>query len=511
MIHFFRRSHFRTRSIFYLSFLLITISVFTGCTKVVDQTIAVKDTRDGISPFPFDWDNPNTNYMPTPSGTTILLPWANGASKGFSNDILYDYSKNDGWELVYNVFNTTSLQANPYFVLYNKYRGLLRIYVYVTTNAFTTSTYLTSGLTLGPNAFSSHMLNYINQDIVDFNVKKNAICQIEPTQLSANTWYASQYEIAYDPLISTHTYQEVGLNWTEKWTNITQVSMGGSLVGSLNGTVGTPPSQFNLAGTLINGVFNATGLAVLNNNKGTTDPNNEGVGNHLGLPAVVFNAIKEGVTSGYSGAVKNIFNAIFGGNSGNYQEINLTLKADLTLNGSETSGGAFIPDPGLLLGVPGTSNSQTASGYIPGYDQPMGIFYINAKPQIQVVYTQQSPPSNWDGPSNRYYLNDFYLQTSSFGYLINPSVTNIATVSIVSQEVLLPETVADPTNHFYTNSPYIELVGANGNYYKGVTMDGSKILPGQSAAVLRVTVRVTPNNGAPASTIVKTFLADLIN
>lgn len=106
-------------------------------------------------------------------------------------------------------------------------------------------------------------------------------------------------------------------------------------------------------------------------------------------------------------------------------------------------------------------------------------------------------------------MNNFAIQSSSYQYLINPSVTNIANVQVINEEVLLLETYADPLNHFYAYSPSIELVGTR-TYYKGYTIDGIKILPGLNKAVIRVTVKVTPNNGAPASTIIKTFMADIV-
>ncbi|MBD3750653.1 MAG: hypothetical protein IE931_14290 [Sphingobacteriales bacterium] len=96
--------------------------VFVSCKKhKLNNSIAIKNGTNSIPLFPFDWET--ADYMPTPSGTTILVPWANGSVKGFSSDIWYDYKTSDGWSLVYNVFNTSSLPANPWFALYNKYRG----------------------------------------------------------------------------------------------------------------------------------------------------------------------------------------------------------------------------------------------------------------------------------------------------------------------------------------------------------------------------------------------------
>ncbi|MBD3750652.1 MAG: hypothetical protein IE931_14285 [Sphingobacteriales bacterium] len=106
------------------------------------------------------------------------------------------------------------------------------------------------------------MLNYIGQDIIDVSSNQQVIAKIEPTQLASGTWYASQYEIAYDPNIVSTTYQQLGLNWTLKWTNISSVSLQGDAGGSLNGTISTPVPSFNIGGTLTQGAFEAAGLSV---------------------------------------------------------------------------------------------------------------------------------------------------------------------------------------------------------------------------------------------------------
>jgi hypothetical protein len=145
------------------------------------------------------------------------------------------------------------------------------------------------------------MLNYIGQDIVDVSSNQTAVTKAEPTQLATGAWYASQYEIAYDPKIATSTFQQLGLNWTLKWTSISSVSLGGTQQGSLNGTISTPASSFNLGNTVMKGGLELTGLAVLQSNKGTKSDFSK---NTLGLPALAFKTIQEGLTSGLTGVVK---------------------------------------------------------------------------------------------------------------------------------------------------------------------------------------------------------------
>ncbi len=469
----------------------------------------VKGT-DGIPAVPFSWWT--VDVMPVPAsytGPTIYVPWGQGAVKGFSSDIWYDMQPGDGWVMVYNEFNTTesSLPANPFFILYNQYRGTLRIYEYVTTNGFQNSDYLTSGLNLSPNSVNSSLLNFIGKDIIDVSNPSAIITKIEPTQIATNAWYACQYEMAYDPNIANSTFQQIGINWTLKWTNITQVSLGGTAVGTLNGSITTPASSgFSLSGLISNaetGALEATGLAVFNNNKG-----NNGVNNGLGLPANIFNAAQSGLSSGLSGVVKNIFSGIFGGSSsGSTQSVNLTLNATINLTGSTTGSGALIPDPGLGLGVPGTSNSQSAQGLIPYYNSPLGVFNLSGRPSVDMTTTSVSDGTE-EGSSTTY---TFAIDDNSFQKIFNPVVTNNAQIQNYFEEIMLPNMTSDQLNRGASEIGEDEQIGsipAIGDVWYINVQDG---IGPPLEVLVRIQFDVVPNNGAPRSKIVKTFLANIVN
>ncbi|RTL47441.1 MAG: hypothetical protein EKK39_14325 [Sphingobacteriales bacterium] len=496
-----------------LLFLFATL-VSTGCKKNLNSSISTTGT-DGIQPFPLSWET--ADYMPTPTGTSILVPWANGSVKGFSPDIWYDYKSSDGWTLVYNVFNTTSLPANPWFALYNKYRGLLRIYVYVTNNGFVASDYLTSGLNLAPNSISSSMLNYIGQDVVDVTKNQTSISKIEPTQLATGTWYASQYEIAYDPNIVTSTYQQLGLNWTLKWTSVSSIALGGTQQGTINGTISTPAPSFDISGLLTQGALEATGLAIFSNNAGGDKTNY--TQNTLGLPGNIFKSIQDGLQSGLSGVVKNIFNGIFGGSSSNTQEVNLTMNTKIQLTGTSSQSGAFIPDPGLGIGIPGISNSQSASGYIPGYNQPMGVFSLSSTPIINKHTTTSIVYVNEGGvnvPSTKY-TNLYTVNSNIFNsaFITNPNVINSLSDGAIIKNLQTQVVILNPnTAYNFQAFGNNETVGSY-NVYTGTSVTTNYTLehgsqPSNQAAV-RVIFDVVPNNGAPKSTIIKTFLANIVN
>ncbi len=500
-----------------LLFFFIVPFLFSSCKKDLNEKTIAVSSENSIPVQPLNWET--SDYMPTPNGTTILVPWASGSVKGFSSDIWYDYKKSDGWELVYNVFNTTSLQANPWFALYNRYRGILRLYVYVTTNGFATSSYITSGLNLSPNTIGSPLLNYIGQDIVTPGTSTAVANKVEPTQIASNTWYASEFEMAYDRNSGTETWQQVGMNWTLKWTNISQINLGGDVQGTVNGTITSPASNPDISGNVKSGLLYLTGLTVLNANAGPNSSAPE-QHNHLGLPAFVFKAVKDGLSSGLQGVIKNIASGIFGGSSANTQQVSLNINAKITLNGTSTSNGAVFPDPGLGFGIPGLSNSQTATGYIPGYLRPMGIFNLTGKPTVNRT-TSTTPGMVVGGvPYNHItstytvdntIFNSLFVQNNGTNGVINSSSTGAALQNLRTQVVVINPTTSD----FFLPNGSLETIGSLTVYTGtgvGISYDVEhRSYPINNNVAVRVIVDVVPNNGAPRSTIVKTFYANVVD
>ncbi len=128
----------------YLVFLII-LSATSSCKKEIPSNIAVSNTKNSIQPYSFNWET--VDWMPTPSGQSLIPPpWIGQGSISsiYDADVVNDHKASDGWVLVYNTFdpNSPGPLVNPYFMLYNKYRGLLRIYLYTTTQFVNSSTYL---------------------------------------------------------------------------------------------------------------------------------------------------------------------------------------------------------------------------------------------------------------------------------------------------------------------------------------------------------------------------------
>lgn len=491
--------------------LKITVAValmgilYTSCKKTdiplsqpeAEGPVAEGDpTMRGILPFPLAWET--ANFMPTPPGTnTIGMPWGSGVNQNFDSELSFDYKASDGWELVYNTFNTTTLTTPKHFMLYNKFRGLFRIYLYLDPNAPSPSSYITHSLRLAPvTASTSSLLNFAGTDIVDVSTNRLVASEIQQFQiLTTGSWQIFQFEMAYDPNITNLSFLNLNLRWSAGFTNVTNVNLAGQINGTLKGTVGTPAEPTNILGQLGRGVLMFTGKKILDNNPTL-------------LPTKIMSAAKEAIDKGLQGVVKNVFNGIFGGNSNNVQQVNLNLNASMNLTGTLVNSGGLL---NKTFAIPGTANSINAPTYSPGYTSPMGVFNISARPKVRVTSIRRTPPPTWDGPANRYFDNSFSIIGSSFAYQYNPAVTAAgATIQLLEQKIFLPEGIAVATNHFYNYPAVTEDIGESTYYNADGIIDGIQIRPATGAAVVRVVLRVTPPGGGAPVTIVKGFLADIV-
>ena len=160
--------------------------------NILDNTC---QTTRSIIPDSVDWET--VDLMPTPSGQApITLPWDGQGSLAtiYGNDKLYDFKKNDGWVLLQSSFTTegNSPLINPYFILYNKYNGLLRVYLYMTTQFISTSSALEGSISVNDPSLS--ILNFLESGVINAESHKQTFSEFLPGQidgtrpLASNKW-----------------------------------------------------------------------------------------------------------------------------------------------------------------------------------------------------------------------------------------------------------------------------------------------------------------------------------
>lgn len=122
-------------------------------------------------------------------------------------EILNDHRPEDGWMLVFRNFGSPGVQINPpYFVLYNRYQGLLRFFIFVPPRgesftkfaielSFGSTTKTTSLALLGPRA--------LGLDAVQEAKKRRGYVVKQKEDIGDLKWVFADFPISYDPDIKT--------------------------------------------------------------------------------------------------------------------------------------------------------------------------------------------------------------------------------------------------------------------------------------------------------------------
>ena len=489
-----------------------------SCTKEaieLNQPVVNNYGTRAIPTLWFDWEN--ADYMPTPPGQALIpSPWVGAGSIAsyYGMDVINDRRAADGWVLVYSTFdpNANGSLVNPYFVLYNEYRGILRIFLYTTTQFVTQSSYVQDALSI----ISTHpttMFRFLGNNTVDLDKTVNSTYeQIQPTPfdgslpLAANKWYMMQYELAYDPTIKDIPYNQIQLNWRLNYYNITQIKFDGSLVGQLKGTIGSSTPNSFAALNKVEEVSIAGFLSLISQSTLINSAINLSTGeNNLGLNKYVFKSLYNGIQSAVSSSMQNLPNAlgsflsgIFGGGS-NAQPINLSLQANLSLTGSETGAGSFPSSP-ISMWMPGTEIPSNAVGLIPFYNKQLGVINFSETPNI-TIDEECYLTTEYDQDGHPYTQTLSYIYApSTYDYSsyiqINPDVLDIANVDIVKQDII-------NIKRWYSDNS-IASVDVNESPLVMIS-DGSADGEYYTEWYVRFCIKVTPKNGAPESMIVKTL------
>lgn len=506
------------KTFFPCNLILLGLSVFFfACRKEImsqEPDYEISRTTRAVVPSQLDWEY--ADWMPTPPGQSrIPSPWVGAGSltPAFGIDIVNDRFRSNGWELVYNTFDADSPGplVNPYFVLYNKYNGLLRIYFYLTTEFVTTSSYLLDRIEVISNR-NCRILNFLGQETLDPSISIKNYSQIQAkssdiSPLAANKWYMLQYEMAYDPDLASVPCQDIQLAWHLGYINISEVSLGGESVGTINGTIGGASTsgqsyfpKFTDAGKYLGtGVLAGVGMNIIDKNT-----INAATGeNKLGLPKSQFKSLADGLKKAFAsasgslpGAIVNAVFSLFSGESSSPIPVNLQIQTQIKLSGNISEQGSFPSSP-TTFWVPGTSFGDNVVGYVPLYNKSLGIVGIIGEDSVECLgenhYGYEEDPYGgriydvaWT------YL--YFTPKPDYSHLlaINPEVQAIANISVKQEFVVTvdDEVLVNPTRIYWDDRCIDD---------EYMIHEPEIIIPG-----VRFTIEIKPKNGDTASTIVKT-------
>jgi len=507
--------------------ILVSISLsmyFCSCSKneiMPEKEIDIQPLTKAIIPEEFDWET--ADWMPTPPGQAqIPMPWGGQGSISafYGSDIVYDFKKINGWRLVYSSFRDSGEELiDPYFMLYNIYRGTLRIYFYLTDPYIGTSTYLQDALVLSKSSsVSTNLLNYLNGDIVDKNATVNSFSQIQPKMpnggapLSGRRWYMIEYEMAYDPDIDNNISDQFYLTWHLNYYNVDSLKLDGTSKSDIYGTIGAPNNVLSDAvNTTKTGLVSILGLNLMDN----LTINDESGQNKIGLNNTVFKALKSGLTaavnsfgSGIPSMAVNVLSAIISGTSTtNPPTVSLKTDAEINLNGTSVSQGAVSSTP-IDFKIPGTDIPSDASGYVPLYNQPLGVFYLDGNINVNITETITVTELEDDimgtGTYRVYSSRAVPNQHDYSKYIIvNPAVKSVANVSVVSYEILAKV-------DSYTSKYSLLQFPLTGVTYESPWESDSPI-PNIREICIKFIIKVEPKDGSEPTYICKTFYPDNYN
>ena len=354
----------------------------------------------------FDWEN--LEYLPLPPSekNNIPMPWSNQAKTSFSIDILHDYKKQDGW-----VLYQATLREPHSFMLYNKYRGILRYYYYLIGGDMPHLKQYNllnhKMVTLGSHADYSPILNFAHQNLIDIDKNSTHCTTIEQKALSDSTWYAWEYELAFDKEIYKQDHSTFNLAFAykmlEKKTNLT---INGKTLNDLNARVRLADGNYD-RGESYNGPANF----IIYGKKDIKEMTDLLATSDLSLLNKIYN----------QQSFKNILNGVIShNNSGQIQwNTNINISTWRTVVGLPGGSETFI--------VSGANNTEMVGRGV-FYDKPLGIFYLNEKPKIK--YIKQN---------NGSHPHQYELNISSVEYIFNPAIKEFAKIKNFNQEIVATE------------------------------------------------------------------------
>jgi hypothetical protein len=468
--------------------LLLGTTILTGCHKKVAgpgenslQVEEIANTNDPAQPvitvptdkillptkpsfnFVFDWEQ--ATEMPVPPGQpAVPMPWSHNAIRNYDPGLRYDFKKIDGWELLYCSFSDSINFASRIFILYNKFRGLVRYYTYnhrFVSSDISAARWLSNELTYEMVGNTSQATNFAGQDIVDIGTVMPYASLIDPWQIQENGWYITQFELAYDnnylnyPL-GKHRFT-VGVNFVR----LTDVVLNG--VAATDKIVSLQAPGWNFISFWTRASKLESPNMQLNIKSAVGFDQLSGI-----FPQTVITNLKQATNSGQAG---NILSAtLIPGTD--------IINCRIGVAGSVSWQFGQVGYVNTNVALPGPDNS-TVIGLGPVFNEPMGIFYLVSKPVIR--YKKESGT-----------LSETYsLDVSSVNYIINPFVKNYADVENFKQEIVALD--EKETKNI-----------TEARMYAGKILKASKPL---KILGIRVSFDVTPKNGSKPIKLIKTFKA----
>ncbi len=427
------------------SLLIAIIVSLSACVdNELDKSIEVlKDVKSNesisgtlkSSNVDFDWEYAEEIFLPS-INRNVPTPWA-GGNISFDAYIYNDRFKKDGWELLYNLFQTTNdVNMVPSLIFYNKYRGVIRIYWYNAADS-QKSNQVTWTLEL-KGLKENSLANFGNPSIarpMDDRNQGGSIMKITNDMVTQNAWYYNDFEIAYDELASGYREDELLLKISCDRATTENIVMDGRSTGSIIGSVqlnSSVGSLLDLGGGDFSRISNI-GISTVTSNvsiseisseltEAKTSQTNDPIGNAIkkGIDGLLGKLTKSAV-NWIADPFIGLFDSFLGSSGGvNPNNVNLSIDTKISLQGQITWNYNYFT---LELKIPGAIGNEDVSGVTPTYDNPLGVLNISSTPIVewdnQVYWKNGEQPENYWYIGDRDLMHEYRLLPNSFNIILN--------------------------------------------------------------------------------------------
>lgn len=491
------------KKLFYVFFILVLAS----CSKDITEPVVTSSNpqvQQKVASTDFDWENSLGVILN--NGNFVSLPWGQGGSSVIPSYILDSQKKIYGWELYYNTLNWQSGTNMNYLIFYNKFTGVLRVFLNNSEFANNTSGLFEFGL---EGNVSTSILNCINPFATPISVKQSSpsgiFSNITETSLTGfrTGWNCFEVDLAYDPNVASSS--TLYFHIFPFMQSISDITLQGTFQSQTTGELVTTTTS-NPFSSIVNAIVGKGGTAATNWLKNKVDTGSLKVSSTL--KSLIINNAPDLLGELVKAGINGVFSSFIGGlgsSSTSVQKINLRTEGKMVVNGTLTTTSPSTISDVNRLPLPST-NYNFSGGYWPSNDKIWGSWNIDNAPVVQY-----NPNANGSG---QWLHQNYRLDANSFNVVVNPEVLKDADV-VVTKELwcydkyqgrrIDPNTFtgnvgvygtliySDRDNVFYRNAYALKYI--NDEYYDTHYTGGVTVYEGVNKCfVVKVTVTLTPKS-----------------
>ncbi|MFC3198155.1 hypothetical protein ACFOET_11085 [Parapedobacter deserti] len=402
-----------------------------------DMTLsAITDPSDPNLSDQWNWYESSTThadiYVSQGNGPiesrSISLPWNTMGNPTAVADSDKDFYPEDGWRLYFRDFGTPNRAAQtPFFALYNKYRGILRffIYNYKETNPWNeqTPTYFVATLSFKNQARSNSMLNFTSDP--EYSTHETYRSDEKQTVIvpknAEKTWLNLDFSIANfegtpegpEHLLDLVVYavDESEINLSSDFSDITaQISVGANSNGgnSFATTINRGHEFAKTSADFIKALEN-----VFDSNPSANVQNMDNARASDSIPETIIAPQGASTIIAAVAAGLGVIKAFFGGKKAHIPDQMIKYDGMVSTNGTSN----FQRSRYFITWSPRPNSPLNPSYYTPIYTERTGIWQIYHPPVLSFL---------WSG--SIYYVREspcflrYYLDVSRISDWINPDI-----------------------------------------------------------------------------------------